>query len=81
VTVNNLEKYRDCFIKAFELPTDFMSESLEYQSIPEWDSAGHMVLMTLIEDCFEIMLETDDMIDFSSFEKGKEIMKKYEVDL
>ncbi|MDR3355130.1 MAG: hypothetical protein LBO21_08835 [Synergistaceae bacterium] len=66
---------------AFELQDDVNIEALEYQSIAQWDSAGHMVLMAMLEDCFEIMLETDDIIDFSSFEKGREIIKKYEVDL
>jgi acyl carrier protein len=79
--VTNVEKYTECFVKAFELPDDSDIDigSLEYQSIAQWDSAGHMVLIALLEDCFEIMLETDDIIDFSSFEKGKEIIKKYEV--
>jgi acyl carrier protein len=79
--VTNVEKYTECFVKAFALRDDEDVRPLEYQSIAQWDSAGHMVLMALIEDCFEIMLETDDIIDFSSFEKGREIIKKYEVDL
>jgi acyl carrier protein len=79
--VTNIEKYTECFVKAFELPGDANVGELEYQSIAQWDSAGHMVLMAMLEDCFEIMLETDDIIDFSSFEKGREIIKKYEVDL
>ena len=34
-----------------------------------------------IEDEFKITLETDDIIDFSSFTKGKEILKdKYSVE-
>ena len=40
-----------------------------------------MTLMAALEDAFDIMLDTDDIIDFSSFQKGKEILKKYEVEL
>jgi acyl carrier protein len=54
---------------------------LEYQSILEWDSVGHMTLVATLEEVFDIMLDTDDIIDFSSYEKGKEIMKKYDVEL
>ena len=54
-------------------------ESLEYQSIPEWDSVGHMVLMSTLEEKFDIMLDMDDIIDFSGFERGKEILLKYDV--
>ncbi|MDR1481588.1 MAG: hypothetical protein LBI74_03080 [Synergistaceae bacterium] len=79
--MTNIEKYTECFVNAFELQDEAGVQSLEYQSIEQWDSAGHMVLIAMLEDCFEIMLETDDIIDFSSFEKGREIIKKYEVDL
>jgi acyl carrier protein len=40
-----------------------------------------MSLVAAIEDAFDIMMEMDDIIDLSSYEKGKEILKKYEVEL
>ena len=52
---------------------------MEYQGIPEWDSVGHMSLVAEIEDAFDIMMDTDDIIDFSSYNKGIEILKKYDV--
>lgn len=77
--MSTLEKYEKVFIDAFavskeELPT------LEYQGIADWDSVGHMALVGALEDTFDIMLETDDIIDFNSFEKGKELLAKYGVD-
>lgn len=56
-------------------------EGLSYQAIPAWDSVGHMALMAALEEAFNIELETDDIIDFSSFEKGIEILKKYGINL
>ena len=47
---------------------------LEYQHVTSWDSVGHMGLIAAIEDAFDIMMDTDDIIDLSSFEKGKEIL-------
>ena len=44
-----------------------------------WDSIGHMGMIAELEDAFNIELDTDDIIDFSSFEKGKEILQKYNV--
>lgn len=73
-------KYIAAFIEAFEVEEDKV-ESLEYQSIPEWDSVGHMSLMAELEDAFDITLEMDDIIDFSSFQKGIETLKKYDIDL
>ena len=54
---------------------------LTYRGIPEWDSVAHMQLVGEIEDSFDIMLETDDVIGMSSYTLAKEILAKYGVDL
>ena len=77
--MSNLEKYNNAFIEAFEIDESKL-EGLTYQGLPEWDSVGHMSLVACIEDAFDIMMETDDIIDFSSYEKGKEILAKYDVE-
>ena len=56
-------------------------ENLKYQEIIEWDSVGHMNLMSEIEEELGIELDIDDIIEFSSFEKGIEILSKYNVDI
>lgn len=73
--MSNLEKYNNAFIETFEITEDQLPE-LKYQSIDAWDSVGHMSLVAALEDAFDIMLDTDDIIDFSSYEKGKEILAK-----
>ena len=55
------------------------SENIKYNEITEWDSIGHMTLMSGLEEGFSITMETDDIVDFSSFKKGIEILKKYSV--
>ncbi len=78
--MTNLEKYNEAFIESFGVTAEQLP-SLAYQDIPEWDSVGHMQLIAALEDAFDIMFDTDDIIDFSSYEKGKEFMAKYEVEL
>lgn len=56
-----------------------LDENLVYQSIEEWDSVGHMTMIVALEEAFDIMMETDDIIDFGSYTKGAEILSKYEV--
>lgn len=73
--MNNLEKYNQAFCESLEISEDRL-EGLKYQDIPEWDSVGHMGLIAAIEDTFDIMMDTDDIIDLSSYEKGKEILEK-----
>ena len=77
--MTNLEKYNQAFVEALEISEEQLP-GLEYQSIEQWDSVGHMGLVATLEDAFDIMMDTDDIIDFSSYEKGKEILaKNYEI--
>jgi acyl carrier protein len=75
--VNNLDKYKAIFKDSFQYKGNL--DGLKYQDIPEWDSVGHMQLMATLEDVFSIELDVDDIIDFSSFKKGIEILAKYKV--
>jgi len=77
--MTNLEKYEKAFTETFGMGKDRLPD-LKYQDIPHWDSVGHMSLIAALEEAFDIMFDTDDIIDFSSFEKGKEILKKYNVE-
>ena len=73
--MTDLEKYIKVFMETFEISEDDV-QGLKYQDIEAWDSVGHMGLISALEDAFDIMMDTDDIIDFNSFEKGKEILAK-----
>jgi len=75
-----LEKYNKAFMVAFNLKEESLGPDLKYESIEEWDSIGHMSLIAELEDEYEISMEMDDIIDFSSYEKGKEILKNYDIE-
>jgi acyl carrier protein len=77
--MNNIEKYKKTFIESLSIDASIFNENIKYNEVPEWDSIGHMTLMSGLEDAFKITIETDDIIDFSSYKKGKEILKKYKV--
>jgi acyl carrier protein len=79
--MTNLEKYKNAFVEGLELSAEEVTEELEYQGIPNWDSVGHMALIACLEDAFDIMMDTDDIIDLSSFKKGIEILKKYDINI
>lgn len=78
--MTNKEKYINAFVEALEVDV-LQVEGLQYQGIEAWDSVGHMSLVAEIEDAFDIMMDTDDIIDFNSFEKGIELLKKYEIEM
>lgn len=75
--MTNLEKYNKAFMESFEIGEDKLPD-LKYQDIEAWDSVGHMGLIAALEEAFDIMMDTDDIIDFSSYAKGKEILAKEE---
>ncbi len=79
--MSNLNKYNAAFVEAFSLQDDKKLKELKYNEIEEWDSIGHMTLIAALEECFKISFETDDIVDFSSYNKGKELLKKYKIDL
>ena len=77
--MSNKQKYQDIFIKSLSIDNSKFNENLKYNEIPEWDSICHMTLISGLEEGFSISMETDDIVDFSSFKKGREILKKYSV--
>ena len=77
--MSNKQKYQDIFVKSLSIETKKFNEKIKYNEIPEWDSIGHMTLMSGLEEAFKITMDTDDIVDFSSFKKGFEILEKYGV--
>lgn len=73
-------KLKQAFVKSLVVDESVVTDSLEYNSIKEWDSTAHMILIAELEDVFEVMLDTDDIIDMSSYAKAKEILRKYDID-
>ena len=79
--MESIDTYKKAFVDSLSLNSSENLEELEYNNIPEWDSIGHMSLMAALEEEFKISFETDDIIDFSSFKKGIEILNKYGVSI
>lgn len=71
------EKLRDVFAESLGIPASSVSDELAYAKIPQWDSVAHMSLIAAIEMAFDIMIETEDVIDMSSFAKAKDIVNKH----
>lgn len=79
--MSNLEKYKKVFIESFSINEDQLNNDLVYNSIETWDSVGHMGMIASLEETFDIMLDTDDIIEFSSYNIGFEILSKYNISL
>ena len=79
--MSTAEKYSEIFKASLNIDGDKVNENLKYNEIDEWDSIGHMTLMAALEEEYKISLETDDIVDFSSYKKGIEILKKYNIEI
>ena len=77
----NREKYDNAFKESFEIEQGDLKDELEYNTIETWDSIGHMQLMAELEDSFDIMIDTDDILTFGTYAIGIEILKKYDVEI
>jgi len=79
--MTNREKYDNAFKESFEIEQSDVNDELEYNTIETWDSIGHMQLMAELEDSFDIMLDTDDILNFGTYAKGIEILAKYDIEI
>jgi acyl carrier protein len=77
--MTHLDRLRDVFRVALSLPAGADVDDLEYRAIPQWDSLAHMALVAAIEDEFDIMIDTDEVIDMSSFTQAARLLEKHGV--
>ncbi len=75
----SLALLKSAFINALEIPEQEITNELSYAQHKRWDSTGHMILIAELENVFNIMLDTDDIIDMSSYSKAQEILAKYDI--
>ena len=78
--MKNIEKYQKIFIETFEVSAENLDEDFVFGKVEKWDSLAHMTLISALEDEFDVMFETDDMIHYYSYTNGINILKKYGVD-
>jgi len=79
--MNNLEKYNNAFIEVFGVEESALGSNFNKDSVDGWDSVHQLNIIALLEESFDIMLDPEDIMELTSYEKGKELMAKYEVEL
>ena len=78
--MSNLEKYQKVFCNLFDVEVDSLNEDFTFTNIEKWDSLAHLSLISELEDAFDVMFETDDILHFGGFMNGIEILKRYGVE-
>ncbi len=79
--MGNLEKYNKIFVDVLDANQEQLNDSFSVENTEKWDSIAHITLIGEIEDAFDIMLDAEDIISFSSYKGGIEILAKYDVEM
>jgi acyl carrier protein len=77
----NLSKYNTVFKKVFNVQDNVLGPSFVQGNVESWDSIAHLSLVTSLEEEFNIMFDTEDILGLNSYEKGKEVLSKFDVSL
>jgi len=75
--MTTLEQLVKIFADTFQVSTEQITDGFSSETVDNWDSVTQLSLVTTVEDTFDIMLDTDEILDFKSFSKAKEIIAKY----
>jgi acyl carrier protein len=75
----NETRLRKAFTESLGLAADAAIDDLAYNSIKQWDSVGHMALVAALENEFNVMLDTDEIISMSSVAVVRQVLAKHGV--
>jgi acyl carrier protein len=76
----NNEKYESVFTSVFNVDKEVLNENFTFKAVDEWDSFLHLTLISELEDAFDVLFESEDILNFGGYENGKKILEKYGVD-
>ncbi len=77
--MTNLEKYNQAFVRVFGVNEAALNENFTFRAVPQWDSVAHLSLISELEETFDVMFESEDILHYGSYENGKRILERYGV--
>jgi len=79
--MNNLDKLNQIFCEVFSCEESALGKEFDKCSVDGWDSVRQLSITSSVEDEFDIMLDPEDILEFTSYENAKSILTKYEITL
>lgn len=79
--MTNLEKYNDIFVQVFGADVAQLGDNYSKETIPAWDSVHQLNIISLMEETFDLMLDPEDIMACTSYNAGKEILAKNDIEL
>ena len=79
--MENLEKYNNAFVQVFGAKVEELNDNYGKETVEEWDSVHQLSLIAELEEAFDIMFDPEDIMEMTSYAKGKELLRKYDVEI
>lgn len=77
--MTNLEKYNKVFVDVLGVKESALNDKFTFKTVPQWDSVAHLSLISELEDTFDVMFESEDILHYGSYINGIKILQKYGV--
>ena len=79
--MTNLDKYNAIFTEVFGATVEQLGENYSKETVSEWDSVHQLNIISLLEETFDLMLDPEDIMACTSYDAGKEILAKNDIEL
>lgn len=78
--MENVKKYNVIFMEVFSVGEEVLNDEFKQGNVEYWNSIHQLNLVSYIEESFDVMLDTEDILGLTSYSKGKEILvSKYNI--
>ena len=78
--MSNIEKYKDIFVRVLDVSPEALNEHFTFKDVEQWDSVAHLSLISELEDAFDVLFDSKDILHYGSYLNGIEILKRYGVE-
>ena len=79
--MTNIERFNKIFCEVFSVEESALNENFNKCNVEGWDSVRQLSLTTAVEDEFDIMLDAEDILEFTSYDNAKKVLAKYDIEL
>jgi acyl carrier protein len=71
------EQLKEVFAEALDLEIEEIEEDSSQDNLEDWDSLGHLNLISEIEKTFKVKITMDEVMEMTTYAKVKEIVNKH----
>ncbi len=79
--MTNLEVYNSIFCEVFAVDKEQLIRNFTKETVDSWDSVHQLNIASQMEESFDLFFEPEDIMMLTSYEAGKELLRKYEIDI